>query len=277
MSEFHSIKFFNSMHPNRGYPITEQKLYSDGTPLIKADIPEAIDSILVRPSNLSEFMTAMFLVDSFNERGVRIKNLVLPYVPGARQDRINLTGDILFTIKSVAQIINARNFDKVVILDPHSAVTPALIDRCDVWDMGMILGDVGGPWDGIIAPDVGGLHRAQRIADLYRLPLFQAFKHRDVSTGRLSGFSVNLSGMEKKHFLVVDDICDGGGTFVGLGEVIRNQICSADLYVSHGIFSKGTDELKKYYREIFVTDSRDIHDRNKITKIDVVSRMMESL
>jgi ribose-phosphate pyrophosphokinase len=43
-----------------------------------------------------------------------------------------------------------------------------------------------------------------------------------------------------KRFLIVDDICDGGRTFTELAKVLKKWTdMPVDLYVTHGIFSKG--------------------------------------
>jgi len=56
--------------------------------------------------------------------------------------------------------------------------------------------------------------------------------------------------------LIVDDICDGGGTFLGLAEELK-ECNSGDLYlaVSHGIFSKGSQTLLDNFKSIYSTDS----------------------
>ena len=98
-------------------PIAMQELYSDNTPLIKFDIEAVVanaDTIIVKQRGLSEFVNAMFLVDSVRHLGGKIDRLVLPFLPGARQDRVNPTGDVLFTSYSVAQMINARGFREVM-------------------------------------------------------------------------------------------------------------------------------------------------------------------
>ncbi len=58
-------------------------------------------------------------------------------------------------------------------------------------------------------------------------------------------------------YLVVDDICDGGGTFLGLADKFWKQtsISTLDLYVTHGIFSKGVRELLRMYHNVYSTDS----------------------
>ena len=53
--------------------------------------------------------------------------------------------------------------------------------------------------------------------------------------------------------IVVDDICDGGYTFIQLAQVIKEEYgFTGDLHlvVTHGIFSKGFDDLNKYYTSI---------------------------
>jgi ribose-phosphate pyrophosphokinase len=172
---------------------------------------------------------------------------------------------VLFTIKSVARLINSLGCPKVTILDPHSEATPALIDRCqaihvdDIWDSYM----TSSPRDyrAVVAPDAGASKRAARIANLLELPLKQAKKKRDVSTGKLNGFEIEncddlfTSDDDVPKLLVVDDLCDAGGTFIGLGQVLDAAGFDADLYVTHGLFTKGTQELNTWYQEIICTDS----------------------
>lgn len=245
--------------------VTHQRLYSDTTPMIKMDdFNEVIDranTIIVRPKSLASFVEAMFLVDSLTAYGAVIDYLVLPYVPGARQDRINETGDVLYTSMSVAKMINERGFEKVLILDPHSAASVRYLDRAEEYPLTLLAPRVWQGYTGIIAADHGGRTRAEEFAKAMNKPIFYGSKHRDVSTGKLSGFGVETLP-EGGHFLVVDDICDGGGTFVGLGEQIAAQGCHADLFVTHGIFSKGSSELRKVYKNIYTTDSRFIHDKH---------------
>jgi ribose-phosphate pyrophosphokinase len=126
-------------------------------------------------------------------------------------------------------------------------------------------------YGGVIAPDKGAHDRAEQMADALGLDVTYGSKVRDVATGRLSDFEITVE--PGKHYLVVDDICDGGGTFIGLGEKIREQGAFADLYVTHGIFSKGTTELKKIYKNIYTTDSRIRCERNDVYNIRILKDM----
>lgn len=252
-------------------------MYSDGVPMVKTDqfkeIVEKADTLVLRAESLSQFVVAMFLVDSIHVMGGRIEKLILPYLPGARQDRVNVEGDVLFTSYSVAEMINSRGFSRVLVLDPHSPMMPSLIRNVEEYPLERVASCYNPKnWDAIIAPDKGAKDRAEQFAKALGLPVVYASKVRDVSTGRLSGFSVEVESGKK--YLVVDDICDGGGTFVGLGEKIVEQGASADLYVTHGIFSKGTKELNKLYGIIYTTNSRDIHgNADKICGINIVRDM----
>lgn len=249
--------------------VKEVRMYSDGTPMIKmdnfAEIVAKADTMILRPKSLASFTEAMFLTNSIWISGGRIKNLILPYVPGARQDRSNPTGDVLHTALSVATMINNQYFEKVLILDPHSPVITNLIEDVMVYPLERVAGKLRqgymAGYTGIIAADKGGQDRAKKFAKAMGKPIFYGSKTRDVATGKLSGFDVEVLP-QGGNFLVVDDICDGGGTFIGLGEKILEQGAFADLFVTHGIFSKGVADLLKVYGNVYTTTSRYIRQTN---------------
>jgi len=65
-----------------------------------------------------------------------------------------------------------------------------------------------------------------------------------------------------KDIIIIDDICDGGGTFINIAKEINNEFKRFQnrqgkiyLIVTHGIFSKGFDELKQYFDGIYCTNS----------------------
>ena len=252
-------------HAQGGYSwrTIDTSSYPDGSPLIQYQWGyENANVMLLRPKTMETFVAAMFYCDAAEERGKPITTLILPHVPGGRQDRLNDSGDFLFTLKSVARMINDRGFDKVVVLDPHSNVTPALIDRCETVTLASLLKNFWKGYSGVIAPDAGAAKRAFEVAQVLESPFHQAEKHRDVTTGKLSGFAAPTIKYGE-HYLVVDDICDGGGTFLGLADVIKKAGAYASLFVTHGIFSQGTEELLKCYKTITCTDSI-VSDRNQM-------------
>jgi ribose-phosphate pyrophosphokinase len=260
--------------------------YPDGSPRVDfIDELKYYTTLILRPKSVLDLMTGLFIADALRWRGREIKKLVLPFVPAARQDRMNDSGDYLFTLKSIANEINARKFDDVVMLDPHSMVAPALIENSRV----VTISDVLKPnetkpnarlwdgWDGVIAPDAGAAKRAFEVAQLLDVPFYQAEKHRDVTTGQLTGFNAPMTLSNGGRYLLVDDICDGGGTFNGLARAIfdtyEEDNITLDLWVTHGVFSQGTDKLLENFSQILTTDSTTF-DKGNATVFPVIERLI---
>jgi ribose-phosphate pyrophosphokinase len=150
----------------------------------------------------------------------------------------------------------------VTILDPHSEVISGLINNCKVVHSDIVCQAYSPFWDcnnlycAVVSPDAGAEKRASRFAKAWKVPLVHAWKTRSVIDGSISGFGVEPFACEAgKKVLVVDDICDGGGTFLGLGEKLLQLEIKADLFVTHGIFSKGTKSLLKVFENVYTTDS----------------------
>ena len=109
-------------------------------------------------------------------------------------------------------------------------------------------------YSAVLAPDKGAVERASKAAEALGLPLFTAAKTRDFDTGQLTNFEVPELP-QSGRILVVDDICDGGGTFRGLATAAGIGRDRLGLWVSHGIFSGAAGELTEHFAEIFTTDS----------------------
>jgi len=96
------------------------------------------------------------------------------------------------------------------------------------------------------------------------LPFLNVKKERDNATDKITkiDFEKNLPYLEvekqPKQFLIVDDICDGGGTFIPTIEMlkIKYPLVPILLYVTHGVFSKGTEHLYDAgLHEIYTTNT----------------------
>lgn len=237
----------------------EVGLYSDNTPYAKLGelLDHEILGATIHVRSISEFHAGMMLGSTLKQM-FQYVNLYMPFAFGARQDRRNVTGDVLFGAKYYADIINAVGFDRVTIVDPHSNVIAGLINNRRVISAGDILKKAMSPkfgsyYAGVIAPDAGAAARAYDVAEKIGAPkVIQAWKHRNVSNGSITGFGIEP--IEAGEYLMVDDICDGGGTFNGLASILPDGVV-CDLYVTHGIFSQGLRELKKNFKKIITTDS----------------------
>ncbi|MCM5663123.1 ribose-phosphate diphosphokinase [Galbibacter mesophilus] len=236
--------------------------FHGGEPHIKisSQIPNE-ETVLIthRIGSFNDMGILLVAVNALKNMGVSRIKAFIPYFPGARQDRLMVNGEPL-TVKVYADLINSLNLLSVAVFDPHSEVTPALLNQCAVIDNHHFIQKVMenlSPNTLLISPDGGALKKIHKVASfLKHYEVVECSKSRDVKTGQLSGFKVYEENLHGKDCLIVDDICDGGGTFIGLANELKNKN-AGELYlaVSHGIFSKGFSELEKHFTKIFTTDS----------------------
>jgi ribose-phosphate pyrophosphokinase len=189
------------------------------------------------------------------------RTLELPYLPYARADRRTVPGEA-FALEVFANFINNLNFNIVYTFDVHSPVADSLIkglinlDPIHSYDQITPCVEAMGGSDGLclIAPDAGASRRYDLAA--YGWPVVVGGKRRDPKTGKLSGFEIEAGISKYRKGLIIDDICDGGGTFIGLAEQIHrlNPKMELSLYVSHGIFSKGLEPLLRVFKNIYTSD-----------------------
>lgn len=192
--------------------------------------------------------------------------LDMPYVPYARQDRVANAGEPL-SARVFCDLINGLGFSQVRVEDPHSDVTPALLNNVVIMDSQAALTQVvsvTGPV-ALVAPDAGARKRVSALARTAGLPVVFADKVRDTLTGLISG--TEISGeIPDLPLLVVDDICDGGRTFIELAKAIQakrpTSIHPLYLYVTHGIFSKGLTPLLAHYQSVFTRYDWTADDRS---------------
>jgi ribose-phosphate pyrophosphokinase len=215
----------------------------------------------------NDLMEVLIAKDALQRRGIEKFELIMPYVPYARQDRECVEGES-FTLKVFANVINSANFDRVVVLDSHSNVAPALINNCTnlpntphVLEAFHLIGEKEVI---LISPDSGANAKVNKLFASAKVfsKIVKCDKVRNPHNGMLTGFEVFADDLEGKTCLIVDDICDGGRTFIGTAEELKKKN-AGDLYlfVTHGIFSYGTEELKKLYKKVFTTNSfKDIDD-----------------
>lgn len=216
--------------------------------------------------------------DALMRMEVELAQLVIPYFPSARQDRVMIKGEPL-SVKVYADIINGLGFKKVTVFDAHSEVTPALLNHCNAVPNHHFVQEVIkqiGMEPLLVSPDGGALKKIYKVSEfLNGLDVLECSKHRDVKTGKLEGFKVYSDDLNGRDCLVVDDICDGGGTFIGLAEELkRKNAGKLYLAVSHGIFSKGVAHLTTCFDHIFTTNSFKELDHTGVTQIQLTQTIL---
>lgn len=186
-----------------------------------------------------DIMPLALIVDAIR-RSIKdpIITLHMPYLPYARQDRVMNHGEAL-AIKVFTDLLNSLKLYSVKIDDCHSDVGTALINNVinnTYLDQPHLLGN----FDALVAPDAGALKKTFKHAKTLGISeVIRADKTRDVQTGAITGTEV-YGNVQGKSVLIIDDICDGGRTFIELGKVLKaNGAKRVTLYVTHGIFSHG--------------------------------------
>ncbi len=189
--------------------------------------------------------------------------LILPYLPYGRADRRFTEGDC-FGLMVFGNFLTGMGWSKIVTLDSHNEFSVALCAGLKIVSVAPTQFIVRAIRDfnangvvNILYPDAGASRRYS-LPPISGIKLKELYceKVRDKINGKLSGFEVPFEGaFDGKNVLIVDDICDGGGTFVGIADALKGRELDLGLYVTHGIFSKGFDELKKRFRRIYCTDS----------------------
>ena len=242
------------------------------------------ESMSIYTTTIEEVIQGLFVAESLIAEDVyKKRSIYIPFLPGARQDRImeGEYADKLMTLTSVLHAIHDRQFNCLYTLDVHNPEAEALkywatgysrmsfVNR----DMGYIQriikplyeGQQSYEWDAIIAPDKGATDRAVLAAEALGVKkVIQVTKVRDPETGKLLSFDVG--DVPQGNYLIVDDICDGGGTFIGIAEEIQRKspVTNLHLFVTHGIFSQGVTQLGTKFNNIYTTNSTSKFDGNTL-------------
>ena len=223
-------------------------------------------------SRLNNFRDLELIIcanQALRDMAVSTVSLYVPYFMGARSDRKFVQGSVNYLKQVICPIINSQNFNTVLVLDPHSDVLEACLNNYEKIDNHLIvkqsLTDIdnrNGAQDRIVlvSPDAGAYKKIFDVAQKFGISnVVTAMKHRDIKTGKITHTEVpNIEQYGEEHkFVIVDDICDGGRTFIELAKAIRKHNAISDIYliVTHGIFSAGFDELNNHFTKIYTSNS----------------------
>jgi len=222
--------------------------FPDGQPHIALDEEIRDQAVLVTISITSaNSLFELLLVKEILDRGYNEVELDILYLMGSRMDR-PIDEKQPFTLKVVTEILMGAGFEAITVLDPHSEVSLQLLNATlsyPFWEVEDLVESYSEHEIAIVVPDDGAVERVSRIVAGFKkpYPLIYCHKHRDSQTGKLSSFSIDDSvRAQGKLCFIIDDICDGGGTFSALATMLKQAgATKVVLFVTHGIFSKGME------------------------------------
>jgi ribose-phosphate pyrophosphokinase len=269
------ISTLNLAYPEKSDIKFEKTKFPDGQQSIK--ITSSISSeiaikIYSRFTSFQDLELILCATAALKNLGMTDIFLYIPYFLGGRSDRKFEEGSINYIKDVVAPIINAQHYKGVLVLDPHSDVIEACIDRLDKIDNYSLVKAALTAIDNtnsarekmcIISPDAGALKKIYGVAKHFDIrDVVTASKVRDLSTGKILHTEIpQINGSGEKNFVIIDDICDGGRTFIEVAKAIlekRPKVMFNDkiyLIVTHGIFSGNLLELSNYFNGIYCTNS----------------------
>ena len=218
--------------------VVEMNHFPDGTSLVKQKVTHGTYQNGAKIEwffeNNEELILLIYLTKHLRENGIKDVYLNLPYIPNARQDRVKNVEDV-FTLKHFADIINYLNFNYVQVMDAHSYVSLALIDRVVPCTPDAYINKTIECCKSnmLFFPDEGSMKRYSNMA---QMEYAFGIKKRNWETGKIEGLDVAgcVDKIKNSNILIVDDICSRGGTFYHsakkLKELGANKIY---LYVTH--------------------------------------------
>lgn len=218
-----------------GNPVLVER-YPDETPRLNISVPS--DEITLEwLYEKDEEMILLFITRHLREQqSVKKLTLYMPYIPHARMDRVKNQQEV-FTLKYFCDFINSLCFDKVIVRDAHSNVSPALLNNViaepiDENIKELISRLLDPQKDTVFYPDEGS---CKRYSEIINFPCAFGMKKRDWSTGKIIGLEVQ-GDLPAAGFnaLIIDDISSYGGTFLysarKLKELGANKVY---LYITH--------------------------------------------
>lgn len=210
--------------------------------------------VMCRITNVDELFLVKQVFDILDRNDV-VYDVFISYLMGMRMDRV-MDFNRPFTLKIVANILKNSNAREFEILEPHSSRTyrefgtyeksmPEVLNRLDGYQ--------------IVIPDAGAKDRYEDVF-FYDYPADTIFcsKVRDIETGEILRIQVdNPEVISDRPMMILDDLCDGGGTFLGIAEAIRIIKPDAKLNINivHAVNGVGLQRLSGAFDHVYITNS----------------------
>lgn len=243
-----------------------QFVFNDGSVQveIQGDLPNTTTHVLVEAvlKTPADQMALVMVVNAIRIACPIVEvHCMMPFTPYGRQDAPFCKGQAN-SMKAWAAVVNSLGFRTVTVLDPHSIAISHLdncnpIDITDILDVSVEFHDIlFTPGIVLVSPDAGANKKAHTICKKFGISkLVRADKARDLATGNIIETEV-YGDVFGETCVIVDDLCDGGMTFIKLAEALRSKgAARVILFVTHGLFTKGLSVFDGLIDEIYTTES----------------------
>lgn len=264
------IAELNLVEMGNGIPYSKVK-YPDGQISIVVNTTilgehHVLESVLIksRMNSYEDVFAIISAADALRSWGVTNVSLFISCFLTQRSDREFIPGHS-FDLWEMADIIKQQHFRSITVFHPHSDVLPALLktrlNKVIVMDskqyVQLALSQIETAHDckvTLVSPDAGAFKWVFKLGEKLMRNVVAGNKSRDLFSGHIeTSIHADING---KVCLIVDDYCDGGRTFVQLAEKLVAQGAAAVyLFTAHGLYSNGEEDLKKYIKGAYTTNS----------------------
>lgn len=209
-----------------------------------------------RITNAEEFFILMQVLDILDRHEVLYK-VHIYYLMGMRMDRV-MDFNRPFTLKIILNSLKNCNADTVEILEPHSDVYYDFRFGGKFTELYVENSPSNTVWNDfqIVLPDAGA---KERYEFSYDKRILTCSKVRDLTTGKILEIKIdNPEAIGDKPLLILDDLCDGGGTFCGIAKVFNALNIPKErlnIAVAHMVNPKGIKNLSENFNHVWFTNS----------------------
>ncbi|MCL5030988.1 MAG: ribose-phosphate pyrophosphokinase [Bacteroidetes bacterium] len=256
----------------------ELKRFSDGEIWVKyGENIRGSDVFIIQSTNppADNLIELLIMVDAAKRASAKRITAVIPYFGYSRQDRKDQPR-VSISAKLVANLITVAGADRVMTMDLHASQIQGFFDipfdhlygssvfsgRFDQLKNNLV----------VVSPDVGGIKMARSYAKRLQADLVVIDKRRPKQN--LAEVVHIIGNVENKDVLLVDDLIDTAGTFVGAIEALKSKGAQKIFgAITHPLLSGPAIERinKSQLTKLFVSDTISLHKVDDTNKIEIIS------
>ncbi len=242
----------------------------------RLDVKKPVN-IRCRIKNPDELFVLMCLITALRNNDFYIHEVQFVYLFGMRSDRKFFNTDVNYFRDIVAPTINKMKIPCVKAFAPHNLIVLEYIksyfDICELdmdssnfdWyasETWLMWGDANA---NLLRSSLPSLQKGRRIANFIK----------DRVDGKI-GISMHhndICGLNRlRKIVILDDLCDGGATFIAEAAFLRENGFNGklELFIAHGLFTKGIDALFPHFDHIYCTNSYQDIEHPSVTQFKVI-------
>lgn len=238
---------------------------------VRGDYVFLVQSTFAPTDNLMELL---LMIDAAKRASAYKIIAVIPYYGYARQDRKDKPR-VAIGSKLIATLLESAGANRVITMDLHAPQIQAFFDvPVDHLDSSAIfipyINDLKLQNLAFAAPDVGSTNRVREIASYFNAEMVICDKHRKRANEIAS--MVVIGDVTGKDIILVDDICDTGGTLAKAAGLLKEKGArSVRAMITHPVLSGNAYEniANSVLEELVVCDT--IPLKQESAKIKVIS------